>query len=858
MKKLLGMGKKLFIAVLFMGALYNIAIAGEKRPRVKKSFNEGWMFKFAEEADSAFRRVDVPHSWNATDPFDEIHGYRRTVAVYQKRIDLSPEAGRIYKLQFEAVNQIAEVFVNGQKAGRHLGGYTGFVVDITSYLQEGENTISVRVDNRHNTAIAPLKGDFNFYGGIYRDVWLLELSRVRFGFDTFGASQLYINYPHVSSSSATIEVSAAVIDERVKGASYQVVHRLIDRRGTVVAEQKSEVKGRARKESIAAALHVENPMLWHPKHPYLYTLVSEIREGSKILDRLTNPVGLRWFRFDADNGFFLNGKPLKLMGVNRHQDYPGLGSALRNARHVADVKLVKATGANFLRTAHYPQDPAVLEACNRLGLLVSMEIPLDHEITDSEAFYKNTIRMQREMIRQNYNHPSIIIWAYMNEMLLGRSWEEDQAAIAKITRFAKKLESVTRQEDPARYTMIPNHGQFELYHKAGLTGIPMIVGWNLYFGWYEKQLNGLGAFMDHFHKMLPDKPAIITEFGAGSDPRIRSLQPTRFDFSVEWQNIFLRENLNQIIQRPYIAGAAVWNVFDFGSEKRRDAVPRINSKGLMTFNRVPKDSYYILQSWLKDKPFVAIGSAGWKRRAGRTASRRHETVVQQVDVYGNTGQAELFANGRTLGKKKLKKHQASWKVPFRNGLNKLKAVAHNAEGTIEDRTTIDFALYKPLGAHRGEPFKDIYINTGADFFFLDKTDGVIWQPDYIYQEGFWGYTGGHKYKAGDRGIGTSADIKGTELDPLFQTQRINPESYRFDVPPGTYEILLLLSVLKDETNFGVRVNGIPVLESIDLNESHRAIRKKVQVYTRQPRLILRFVAGEKPAVINGIGIRKIN
>lgn len=847
-----------FILVLAV-VMYAPAEARDSHTRIKRSLNEGWMFQFESSYDSA-RRVHLPHTWNAEDPFDEQRGYHRGVGIYQRALNLTPKPDRVYKLQFEAVNQIAEISVNGQQVGSHIGGYTGFVVDITSYLQEGNNTITVRVDNRHSPDVPPLKGDFNFYGGIYRDVWLLELPPIHFGFDEYGASQVFVRTPDVSQSAAQVNVAGTIKNISSTGDSYRVVHQLMDRQGNIVTEQVDELMVKLGSTAIDTELPiVQNPHLWHPDNPYLYTLVSEIRSGDQLIDRVTNPVGLRWFRFDADSGFYLNGKQLKLMGVNRHQDYQGRGNALSNARHVADVELAKATGANFLRTAHYPQDPAVLEACDRLGLLVSMEIPLDHEITDSEAFYSNTVRMQREMIRQNFNHPSVIIWAYMNEMLLGRNWEEDKQQISKITRFAKELEAVTREEDPSRYTMIPNHGKFDLYEKAGLTDIPMIVGWNLYFGWYEEELKGLGDFMDHFHEAMPEKPTIITEYGAGSDPRIRSLEPVRFDFSMEWQNTFLWTNLHEIMKRPYIAGAAVWNLFDFGSESRRDAVPAINSKGLMTFDRKPKDSYYLLQSWLRDDPVLAIGSAGWDKRAGMASKNNPDVAIQEVDVYGNTGRAELFINEKSLGKKSFQQQVAQWDVPFRNGENKLKVIASSDSETIRDEATIDFTLHQTFDRTSAKQFKDIYINSGANFFFRDETNGIIWQPDTAYRTGFWGFEGGESFMPRNVGIGTNADILGTQRDPLFQTQRVSPKQYRFDVPKGRYEILLLFSALQEGPNqFQISINGKMIFDDIALGGRYRAVTKKAEVYTDQPQLEISFTPVQGSPVINGIGIRQIN
>lgn len=833
------------------------------QPRTKTSINGGWQFTFEKSDADSWENVHLPHTWNNRDAFDEEPGYRRTVAWYKKELTFNPHFNKKYVLKFEAVNQIAEVYINGELAKTHKGGYTAFTVDATPYLNQNVgNELVLKVDNRHNNNIPPLKGDFNFYGGIYRDVWLIELNQTHFSFGDYASSGVFVTTPKVSTSSATLQVRGYIDNKDGKDEKLNIVNRLIDPNGQTVATREQAVPAEADSISFQETFAtIENPKLWHPDHPHLYTLESQIRNlDGKVLDELNTSVGFRWFRFDADKGFFLNGESLKLKGVNRHQDYKGQGNALSNARHLADMKLARQTGSNFLRTAHYPQDPAILEAADRLGLLVSMEIPLDHEITDSKAFYKNTIAMQRAMIRQYYNHPSIIIWAYMNEMLLGRDWHKDQNQINKIVDFAKELEQVTRREDATRYTMIPNHGAFELYQKSGLTEIPMIVGWNLYFGWYESELDGLGDFLDQHHRELPNKPTIVTEYGAGSDLRIRTQNPLRFDFSIEWQNRFMQQNLQQIMERDFVAGSAVWNLFDFGSANRRDAVPTINSKGLMTFDRRSKDAYHLLTSWFSDKPVVRIGSKSWEKRAGKADTGGSNTSTQRVQLYGNVDKAELFLNGESIGTKAFTNHIAEWQVPFRGGRNVLR-VESVSDKTVQDVAEIDFEL------HTADQFHDVYINAGSNFYFMDKENGIVWHPDTEYENGFWGYSGGDNYRPRSRGIGTPVDILGTDRDPLFQTQRQGMDSYHFDAPQGTYELVLLFAHLDDNADsvrqssaFNIAINGSTVVQNMSLKQqygSKRAVQKKVIFYNQEDDIKIDFEPDTVQPVINGIGIRKI-
>ncbi len=861
-----------FMLVLFLPAglasthAQNRSADGERVPRLKVSLNEDWQFRFVDAGDDSWEEVSIPHTWNDEDTFDETPGYRRTAGWYQKDLSFKPKPNKKYILLFEAANQKAEVYINNRLAGSHKGGYTAFTIDATPYLKaEGPNVLRVKVDNRHDENIPPLKGDFNFYGGIYRDVWLVELNPIHFDFGDYASSGIFVTTPKISKASASVRVDVNIRNETGSAAKVTVVNRLTDPDNREVAVKESQVEVVNERVAFFESFEsVENPKLWHPDHPNLYTLETRILHDDRVADKITTPIGFRWFRFDADSGFYLNGERLKLMGVNRHQDYKGKGNALSNARHVSDVELAKKSGSNFLRTAHYPQDPAILEASDRLGLLVSMEIPLDHEITDSPEFYENTTRMQREMIRQFYNHPSIIIWAYMNEMLLGRNWDRDREHIQKITDFARELEKITREEDPSRYTMIPNHGDFDIYHKAELTDIPMLVGWNLYFGWYESEQDGLGEFLDHHHKVLPDKPTLITEYGAGSDPRIRSLEPLRFDFSIEWQNRFLQSNLRQVMERPFVAGAAVWNLFDFGSESRRDAVPTINSKGLMTFDRKPKDSYYLFQSWLKEEPFVRIGSREWTNRVGKVSLEEPDVSLQKVQVYGNTGSSELFLNGESLGEKEFKNHIAEWEVPFKQGRNVLHAKTGEGDDLIQDNIDINFNIYQVSPQVAGE-FKDIYINAGSNFYFVDEANGITWHPDTAYGNSFWGYKGGKVFKPRNRGIGTDVAISGTDMDPLYQTQRIGVDEYIFDVPPGTYEVELHFAALVNEKDsepdtFDVLINNKLFLEGLNLAETYgrrKAAIRKIVIDIGKDGMKILFKPKTGQASVNAIGIRKI-
>lgn len=861
----------LSIILVFFTSVHILLAAGigpeGLKARSKTNINTEWRFykgdtsvvdnlaKFIKDLDT----VDLPHSWNVIDPFDEEKGYYRGAAWYYKTLDqtLLDSKKKTY-IFLEGANQTAEVYANGRLLTTHKGGYTAFCVELTNYLNYDEDVLAIKLNNAYDEAVVPLKGDFNFYGGIYRDVYLVSVDSVHFDLSDHASSGVYIETPIVSDQKATIKVRSAVSAHQVALKGLMVRTLVRDNQDNLVAESTSwldSVDG----HEVIQSLEVSGPDLWSPDSPTLYTVTSQLIYLGKIKDELVQHIGLRWFEFDPDHGFQLNGKPLKLVGVNRHQDFAGMANALPDDFHVRDIEMIKSLGANFLRTAHYPQDPAVLEACDRLGLLVSMEIPLDHEITHSQDFYDNTLLMQREMIRQNYNHPSIIIWAYMNEMFLGKQLVRDSINIEHVVRFARRLEKLTRVEDPGRYTMIPNHGDFDVYHQSGLTQIPMIVGWNLYYGWYEEGFEGFGKFIDYAHQQLPDKPLIITEYGAGADPRIRSMTPKRFDFSVEWETQFHLSHLQQIAERKFVAGAAVWNMFDFGSESRNDAVPNINSKGLCTFDRKPKDAYYLYKAWLSPDPILEFGQADWAVRSG-DQEEGEDRSIQPVLVYSNADSVQLVFNAEPGQWREVENGMTSWHLPFTDGTNELTVQGKFGDETLEKTQSVDFRL---IDNRLDEKFEDVNINFGTNFYFKASGEQLIWIPEKPYGS-TWGFIGGRAYSPRNRGIGSDNNISNTDQDPVFQTQRTGLSALKFDLTKGNYRIIMMFSELEytlpDQRIFSIWVNGESQIDKLDIAKqygSNLAVEKVFNVSVKNDGLNINFEAISGEPVLNGIRIEKL-
>ncbi len=780
-----------------------------------RSINKNWSFIKEDVPDMLnidrskleWCQVSIPHTWNYDDVVDEEPGYYRGTSWYRKTlpVDESIKGKEIY-LYFEGVNQVAEVFVNGKLAGSHIGGYTGFSINITDLLLYEEdrkklNEILVKVNNAYNDNIPPLSADFTFYGGIYRDVHLISLSKTHFSFDRYGAREVFITTPDVNRKKAVINVKGSLKNTGKSEKKLKVITGIYNKSGEseYIKESKHTLSGSS---TIAFEHNIRNfkdPELWSPDNPYLYQVVSEIIDAKTgtVLDRVVNPLGIRYFRFDPDSGFYLNGKPLKLIGVNRHQDFKGYGNAIPEEINIKDIEMMRDMGINFLRTAHYPQDKKVLELCDRYGILTSVEIPIVNRITENEDFYNNCLNMQKEMIRQNFNHPSVVIWAYMNEVLLRPRFEkgtERYTEYAKnITALAERIENLTRKEDPHRYTMIPNHGAFSTYVDAKLTHIPMLVGWNLYQGWYGGDLSGFGKFLDKHKRELPDKPLLVTEYGGGADPRLRSFQPERFDFSVEYNNRLHQVYMDAILERPFVAVSMVWNFADFNSETRVDAVPNINNKGLLAWDRIPKDTYFLYHAYLHKKPYIKIASSDWKLRSGIEDKNNSGVCTQPLKVYSNLDSVALFLNNRKIEKAAKEGVVHSWNVPFRNGQNEILAKAYKDDEVFHDNMTVEFKLQNYYTNDEKDEFIDVSISLGDKRYLIDRETDLIWLPGKEYRENSWGNIGGSPYKMKNTNrqpYGSDIQVYGTNYDPVFQTKLEGIEQYRFDIPDGYYEVIL--------------------------------------------------------------------
>ena len=785
-------------------------------PRVRYTINDAWRYtdgptERAEESDfpdDSWQRVHLPHTWNAIDAFDKKARYRRGIGWYRRSLVLDPaiQGKRIF-LYFEGANQVADVYVNGRHAGNHIGGYTAFAFDVTDLVSfERPSTIAVRVDNTHNPDIPPLNADFTFYGGIYRDVWLIATSPFHIPVTDHASPGVFLSTPEVSRERATVRIVGTVSNESGRRARLRIVNRILDPVGNEVGMSTSTiaVPARSSRPFEHRPSPILTPRLWSPAEPHLYRVRTEVHENGALADVVENPLGFRWFSADPDRGFSLNGRPLRLNGTNRHQDYPGFGNAMPDALHRRDVGLIKENGFNFLRLAHYPQDPAVLSETDRLGLLVWEEIPVVNLISTSAAFAENSERMLVEMIRQHYNHPSIVFWGYMNEVLLTKPNPIPERYYEIVPQLTKRLEARARAEDPTRLTVMAL-SRDEIANDYGIGDIPHLLGLNLYFGWYYETFSSLGPFLDRIHRERPSRPLLVSEYGADTDERVHARRPKAFDFSSEHGQNFHTESWPQLEARPYLVGTAVWNQFDFGSAGRQDTKYGLNQKGLFFYDRTPKDTTFYYQAVLLERPVLYIARE-WTVRAGSTAEDR----TQPVWVYTNQAEVELFVNGRSAGTKNVENRMARWDVELINGANGIRA----RSGSFEDRITIMYS-------DRTDGTL-IAVNAGADYAHLDEAH-VYWEPDRAYVPGSWGYIDGKPWRTHHR-------IFGTAEDPLFQAARIGMSRYQFDLPDGSYE--LTLGFNSDEPRiFSVSVND-RVIPEVTLTNSFTAVTRTLQAEAR--------------------------
>lgn len=877
--------------VLFLSLFILILISLHiQAQRQIETINSGWRFykgnienAISEDINTAnWETVNIPHTWNI-DAYTK-KDYYRGVGWYRKSLFI-PDITRDKQIfiKFEGVNAAAEIYINGKKAASHLGGYTAFTVDATAFIEFGRNNlIAVKADNS-KLDIPPLSGDFSIFGGIYRDVWLITTEKQHIDMLNAGSDGIFIETPSVSKNAATVVIRGDIKNEAEEKKTVNIINEIVDPDGKVIfsLNNKLVLSAEANTPFNFKISEIKNPKLWASDSPNLYEVRTTIIDPKtkKLLDFSFTPVGLRWFEFKGSEGFYLNGESLKLIGVCRHQDQMLLGNALSDDMHRRDIKLIKEMGANFLRIAHYPQDNAILEQCDKLGILVWEEIPIVDIVSLDPQFEDVCHTNLKEMIRQHYNHPSVIMWGYMNEPVLVTvrtlSGNYQEQIFDKTREIAINLEKTLHKEDSFRASAIAFHGS-EIYHEIGLSGITDIIGWNLYQGWYGGDFDGFDKFMENQNSKFPSHNLIISEYGAGADKRLHTLNPESFDFSIEHQQAYHEHYLPVIANNRYITGSTVWNFIDFGSASRDESMPRINNKGLVYADRTPKDIYYYYKAFLrKDIPVLHIASNDWSRRTGIQEDTK--PVILPVKVYTNLPEVELFINGISLGTKKVDNFHAVWDVPFTGGKHYFTAKGAYNTKLIETGMPISFSSVSMFLNKENIRNLELAINVGGNCFYTGEESGLTWVADKEYTEGSWGYVGGDMFRTSKFRLGTQIQINNTVDNPLFQTLRTGIEEYRFDVPDGTYELELLFAdvfaasskvvhnltegeIEEKENIFDIYLNDNPLFLDFNIAKEYghfNAVTKKIMVKVDSNKGIrVQFKASKGNSFLNGIKLRR--
>ena len=613
------------------------------------NFNRKWAFtkmvdSVPETMPSKWDIVNLPHSWNAIDGQDGDNDFYRGTCYYAKQFMKAslPTADRYY-LEIKGANSSADVYVNGKNLAHHDGGYSTWRVDITDAL-DLNNLLVIAVDNAANETVYPQMADFTFYGGIYRDVNIIAVAESHFDLDYYGGPGIAVT-PVIEGTTAKVGVEVYVTNKK---DDQVLVYRIKDAEGKVVGSISSE--------DTAALFEIENVHLWHGrKDPYLYTAEVALVEGETVVDAVSTRFGCRTFEIDPENGFILNGEEYPLRGVSRHQDRWGIGNALLPEHHEEDIELICEMGATTIRLAHYQHDQYFYDLCDEKGLVIWAEIPYisKHMPTGRE----NTISQMKELVTQNYNHPSIVVWGLSNEISIAGS-DEDLLENHRI------LNDLCHEMDPTRLTTIAAVSMCPLTDPY--LQIPDVVSYNHYFGWYGGDTSMNGPWFDNFHATYPNIPIGCSEYGCEA-LNWHSSEPFQGDYTEEYQAYYHEELIKQLFTRKYMWATHVWNMFDFGADARNEGGENgQNHKGLVTFDRkYKKDSFYAYKAWLSDDPFVHI--------CGKRYVDRVEDTTK-VTVYSNQPEVELFANGVSLGKQTSDVHFFYFDVP-NAGETELKAVA---------------------------------------------------------------------------------------------------------------------------------------------------------------------------------------
>jgi beta-galactosidase len=855
--------------------------------RAQIPLNAGWHFRQADGLtrvdaasfdDSDWTTVDIPHTWNRignegtersalSNNVQGIGWYRLHFRVPQE----SAQARR-YFLQFDGVGEIADVWLNGHYLGKHAGAFARFRFDASEWLRpSGDNVLVVKADNSRpqrgssTQDVIPLKGDFFVFGGIYRHVSLIVTQPVHLDLLDFGGPGLYAHASSIEGDAAAIEIVGRLANDTSRARAVQVQTMLQDAAGRLVTETSRMVDAGARITTVDAHLIVLQPHFWRgARDPYLYRVVMTVRDGKgNILDRVEQPLGLRTMTLDPNRGFLLNGESLPLRGASMHQDRPVKGWAISAADQREDFDLLGDLGGNAVRLAHYQHDQYSYDLADARGIVVWAEVPVVSEVSfdgspASEALTANARQQLTELIRQNYNHPSIAVWSIGNEVDLtptqvhGRSHPK---------ALLQSLHALAKQEDPSRATTLadccevglPPHAASQLgpdAHREVIVGTADSVGYNRYFGWYAGTFADFGVMLDAAHALRPALPIAVSEYGAGAaltqhsdDARGGPINPHGRPHPEEYQNLYHELSWKALKSRDYLWANFIWNLFDFSSDSRSEGdLTDINEKGLVSYDRKTlKDAFYFYRANWNSAPTLHL--------VGRRYVDRPYAVLD-VKAYSNAATARLAINGRDLGETPCADGICLWPgVHLASGRNELRASATIGGSAIEDAL-----IWSLSGSERVVRIKagDIsgYVaksgeRYGSDMYFDGGSAVGINPPD----------------TAPESRIAVHAD------DPvLFDSAREGSFVYRIPLPDGHYRVTLrfeeAVATAAGQRLFDVTVNGRPGLSNVDVYQAAAGrligVTRSVDAATDQGAIELGFHARRGKAMVSAIDVTPVD
>ncbi len=671
--------RTIFFLFLLGGVLVSLVAKADDNPRTFILLDKGWGYRPVSDTGlkSSMKQVTVPHTWNAN-YIPGTRSYNREMMVYRRDLEITPDMKdkRLF-LYFEGVNSSATVLVNNISVGSHKGGYTAFCMEVTDYAKQGTNKLEVWVTNAYNPEILPISGDFNIYGGIHRPCHLLVTEQDCISPLFYASPGVFIHQDKVSEKQAQITVET-MLSLRGKKQGLKVRTTIEDVKGNIISQN---IEQNVTNENVKQPFVIDHPVLWNAKqNPHLYKVIVELLDNGKVIDRVEQRTGLRYFSVDADKGFFLNGKYLDLYGFCLHEEVEGKGSALSAEDHERDMELVKESGATSLRLVHYPHSESIYHLSDENGIVLWTEIPMVGPggydfcgFINTDGLKEHARQVLKELVYQKYNHPSICFWGIFNEIRTNYDNAEP---------FARELHELYKEIDPSRLTTLASCDDPKFYQNCS-----DLMAWNKYIGWYGSRNapETAGNFFDKAKAASNGKPVAISEYGGGANVehhfsmKENDVKPSGQFHPEEGQTYIHEGNWSAFAQRPYMWAKYIWVFADFQSSIRNEGgKPGINDKGLVTYDRkIKKDAFYFYKANWSTEPMIYITS--------RRFTERPEANVQ-VKVYSNLRENTLYVNGKKIGKQKSDSlHRVVWQnVTLSKGENRIRVEGKSKAGVIED------------------------------------------------------------------------------------------------------------------------------------------------------------------------------